>query len=179
LWRTSDSLACIPHVIEPHWDNVWAPRLAGFPVNIVYAARIEGIGLAEARYVFDPGTFIEGEQTRQMRCRPTIESEFSVLVALRPEGGIETFKYRASELICEARGPDFQTAMIHASPGGKQSTSPVRPRLAPRAWRTKTTYRARRHNLHRSRWKALAHGSRLFGEFTEARRSRNIYGNPA
>src|SRR6267143_1348297 len=23
-----DFLACIPHVIEPHWDNVWAPRLA-------------------------------------------------------------------------------------------------------------------------------------------------------
>jgi len=108
------------------------------------AARIEGIGLAEATYVFDPGTFIEDEQTRQMRCRPTIESEFSVLVALRPEGRIETFKYRASELICEACGPDFQTAMIHTSPGGKQSTSPVRPRLAPRAWRLKTTYRARR-----------------------------------
>ncbi len=36
-------LACIPHAIESHWDNVWAPRLAGFPVNIVYAARIEGL----------------------------------------------------------------------------------------------------------------------------------------
>ena len=66
-------LACIPHAIEPHWDNVWAPRLAGFPVNIVYAARIEGVGLAEATYVFDPGTFIEGEQTRQMRCRDGLE----------------------------------------------------------------------------------------------------------
>ena len=100
-------LACIPHVIEPHWDNVWAPRLAGFPVNIVYAARIEGVGLAQATYVFDPGTFIEGEQTRQMRYRPTIESDFSVLVVLHPEGRIETFKYRGSELICEACGPDF------------------------------------------------------------------------
>ena len=55
-----------------YWDNVLAPRLAGFPVNIVYAARIEGVGLAQATYVFDPGTFIEGEQTRQMRYRPTI-----------------------------------------------------------------------------------------------------------
>ena len=82
-------LACIPHAIEPHWDNVWAPRLAGFPVNIVYAARIEGVGLAEATYVFDPGTFIEGEQTRQMRYRPTIKSDFSVLVVLTQRAGLK------------------------------------------------------------------------------------------
>jgi len=117
-------LACIPHVIESHWDNVLAQRLAGFPVNIVYAARIEGVGLAQATYVFDPDTFIDGEQSRQMRYYPIIESDFSVLVVLRPEGKIETFKYRASELICEACGPDFQTAMIHTSAGGLASDEP-------------------------------------------------------
>jgi len=111
-------LARIPHAIESHWDNVWAPRLAGFPVHIVYAARIAGVGLAEATYVFDPGTFMHGEQTRQMLYRPTIESDFSVLVVLHSEGRIETFKYRASELICEARGSDFQIAMIHTTMGG-------------------------------------------------------------
>ena len=37
---------------------------------------------------------------------------------LRPQGRLETFKYRASELVCEACGPDFQTAMIHTSAGG-------------------------------------------------------------
>jgi len=116
--------AFIPHVIEEHWDDVWGPRLAGFPVNIVYAARIDGVGLAQATYVFDPGTFIEGEQTRQMRYRPTIESDFSVLVVLRPEGRIETFKYRASELICEACGPDFRTAMIHTTAIGFTSGEP-------------------------------------------------------
>ena len=31
-------LACIPHPIEPDWDPVYAPRLAGFPVNICYAS---------------------------------------------------------------------------------------------------------------------------------------------
>jgi len=117
-------LACIPHAIESHWDNVWAARLARFPVNIVYAARIEGVGLAQATYVFDPDTFIDGEQSRQMRYYPIIESDFSVLVVLRPEGKIETFKYRASELICEACGPDFQTAMIHTSAGGLASDEP-------------------------------------------------------
>ena len=43
-----DFLTCIPHAIEPHWDNVWARRLAGFPVNIVYGTRIEGAGRAYA-----------------------------------------------------------------------------------------------------------------------------------
>jgi len=46
---SSDFLACIPHAIQSHWDNVWAPRLAGFPVNIVYAART-GDGLTQATY---------------------------------------------------------------------------------------------------------------------------------
>lgn len=114
----ADLLACTPQAIESHWDNVWAPRLAGFPVNIVYAARIEGVGLAQATYVFDPGTFIEGEQTRQMRYRPTIESDFSVLVVLHPGSSIETFKHHGSELICEACGPDFRTAMIHTTANG-------------------------------------------------------------
>jgi hypothetical protein len=83
-----DFLAPIPHAIEPHWDNVWAPRLAGFPVNIVYAARIEGVGLAQATYVFDPSTFVDGEQSRQMRYRPTIDSDFSVLVVLHRGAGL-------------------------------------------------------------------------------------------
>ena len=60
-----DFLAFIPHAIESHWDKVWAPRLGGFPVNIVYAARIEGVGLAQATYVFDPGTFVDGVQSRR------------------------------------------------------------------------------------------------------------------
>jgi hypothetical protein len=111
-------MAFIPHAIEPEWDNVWAPRLAGFPVNIVYAATTEGVGLAQATYVFDVGTFVPGEQSRQMLYRPTVDSEFSVLVVLHTEGRMETFKYRGSELICEASGPNFRTTMIHTSAYG-------------------------------------------------------------
>jgi hypothetical protein len=77
-----DFLVFIPHAIEFHWDNVWAPRLAGFPVNIVYAASIDGVGLAQATYVFDPGTLVDGVHSRQMRYRPAIDSDFSVLVKL-------------------------------------------------------------------------------------------------
>ena len=96
----------------------WAPRLAGFPVNIVYAASIDGVGLVQATYVFDPTTFIAGEQSRQMRYRPAIASDVSVLVVLHPGGRLETFKYRGSELICEASGSDFQSAMIHTTACG-------------------------------------------------------------
>jgi hypothetical protein len=113
-----DFLACIPHVIESHWDNVWARRLAGFPVNIVYAERIDGIGLAQATYVFDPGTFVQDDRSKQMRYRPTVDSNFSVLVVLHPGGGMESFKYRGSELIREASGPDFQSVMIHTTASG-------------------------------------------------------------
>ncbi len=120
-----DCLAFIPHAIEPHWDNFWAPRLAGFPVNIVYAARIEGIGLAQAKYVFDPGTFVDGAQSRQMRYRPTVDSEFSVLVVLCRDGGIDTFKYRGSEMICEASGTDFRSAMIHTTACGLALDEPI------------------------------------------------------
>jgi hypothetical protein len=119
-----DFLASIPHAIEPHWDNVWAPRLAGFPVNIVYAARIEGVGLAQATYVFDTSTFVQGERSRQTQYRPTVDSNFSVVVVLDPEGRIETFKYRGAELIWEGCGPDFQTAMIHTTAGGLASDEP-------------------------------------------------------
>jgi len=113
-----DFLACIPQVIESHWDNVWAPRLAGFPVNIVYAERIDGIGLAQATYVFDPDTFVQDDRSKQMRYRPAGASDFSVLIVLHRDGRIETFKYRGSELIREASGPDFQSAMVHTTMGG-------------------------------------------------------------
>ena len=94
-----------------YWPNLFHAPLFG----VVSSAPPRGVGLAEATYVFDPSTFIEGKQTRQMRYRPTTESNFSVPVTLLPEGRIETFKYRASELICEACGPDFRTAMIHTT----------------------------------------------------------------
>jgi hypothetical protein len=37
---------------------------------------------------------------------------------LHPGGGMETFKYRGSELIRETSGPDFQSAMIYTTARG-------------------------------------------------------------
>jgi len=122
---SQDFPALIPHAIEPYWDNAWAPSLAGFPLNIVYAARMDGIGLTRATYVFDPTTFVADEQSRQMRYRPAIDSDYSVLVKLRRDGGIETFKYRGSEMVCEASGPDFRTAMIQTTVCGLALDEPV------------------------------------------------------
>jgi len=47
-------LACIPHPIEPDWDPVYAPRLAGFPVNICYASLRGESGPEYATYCFAP-----------------------------------------------------------------------------------------------------------------------------
>jgi hypothetical protein len=82
------------------------------------------LGWPKATYAFDPDTFVDGEQSRQMRYRPTADSYFSVLVVLHREGRIETFKYRGSELICEACGPDLRTAMIHTTAGGLAHDEP-------------------------------------------------------
>ena len=118
-------LAPIPHAIESDWDDIWAPRLAGFPVNLCYAEWVQGFGMACATYVFDPTTFVEGEQSRQMRYRSSIDSDFSVLVVLHPEGRMETFKYRGLELICEASGSDFRSAMIHTTACGLALDEPI------------------------------------------------------
>jgi len=57
-----------------------------------------------------------------MRYRPTVD--FSVLVVLHPQGRMETFKYRGSELLCEASGQDFKTAMIHTIARGLSLDEP-------------------------------------------------------
>jgi hypothetical protein len=118
-------LAPIPHAIELDWDDICAPRLAGFPVNVCYAEFIQGCGMACATYVFDPCTFVDGAQSRQMRYRPTVDSDFSVLVVLHLEGRMETFKYCGSKMICEASGADFRSAMIHTTACGLALDEPV------------------------------------------------------
>jgi hypothetical protein len=44
--------AFIPHPIESEWDARWAPRLAGFPVNICYGAG-RSTGIVRSTYYFD------------------------------------------------------------------------------------------------------------------------------
>ena len=37
-----DFVAFIPYAIESDWDDLYAPRLAGFPLNVFYAEWIQG-----------------------------------------------------------------------------------------------------------------------------------------
>jgi hypothetical protein len=131
LWIVSngtvadDFIAFVPYAIESDWDDIWAPRLAGFPVTLCYAEWIQGSGMVCATYLFDPTTFVAGEQSMKMRYRPQADSDFSVLVELHRDGGIDTFKYRGSELICEASGSDFRSAMIHTTSCGLSLDEPI------------------------------------------------------
>jgi len=110
---------CIaPYAIESDWDDVYAPRLVGFPLNVFYAKWIQ------VRDVCFRSEYICcGEQSRQMRYRPTVD--FSVLVVLHIEGRMETFKYSGSALLCDASGPDFRTAMIHTTACGLALDEPI------------------------------------------------------
>ncbi len=116
-----DFVVFIPHAIESDWDDVDAPRLERFPVNLCYAEWIQGAGMASATSFFDPGTFVDGPQSRQIRYPPTVDSDFSVLVVRYRDGGIDTFRYRGSEMISEASGPHLRTTMIHTTACGDAS----------------------------------------------------------
>ena len=66
-------VACIPQQIEAHWDGEWGPRVAGFPLNIVYLfvqkSKVDGSeiwGAITACYEPDLATFRETKKTREM-----------------------------------------------------------------------------------------------------------------
>jgi hypothetical protein len=77
-----------------------------------------GLGWPKQRTISIRAHLLNPSQSRQMRYRPVIDSDFSVLVKLHQDGGIDTFKYRGSEMICEASGADFRSAMIHTTACG-------------------------------------------------------------
>jgi hypothetical protein len=81
-----DFVAFIPCAIESDWDDIWAPRLAGFPVNVCYAESIQGAGVACATYVFDPGTFVDGAQSRCDTARRSTATSRSWLCTIQREG---------------------------------------------------------------------------------------------
>jgi hypothetical protein len=117
-------LALIPHPIESEWDARWAPRLAGFPVNICYGAG-RSTGIVRSTYYFDPDTLVENEVSRVLRYLPRQKSEFWVEVIMTKQGGLEIRKYRAAELVCSAQGTNFRTVMIHATLRGLEPDEPI------------------------------------------------------
>ena len=119
-------IANIPAQIEAHWNPRYA-YLAGFPLNLLYGGVRAGDGEGHPRptatcYWFDPGTYREDEQVREMLYVPREESAYYVRVTLQKDTGVwTTYKYRGDTLICMASGPDFKTAMLHTTMVGRQA----------------------------------------------------------
>jgi len=122
-------IANIPVQIEAEWDPRYA-HLVGFPLNLLYTGLRDSGGQDQARpaaacYWFDPGTYRENEQRREMLYLPREESPYYVRVTVRKDTGAwETCKYRGEELICAASGPNYETAMLHATLAGLESDEP-------------------------------------------------------
>ena len=103
--RPLDFIAYIPHKIQADWDRKYAPRLAGFPLNVMFS-RIrkpkkagEPLQIASSLYQFDLGTFREGPHKRQMTYRSPANSEYRVEVVIyREKSSIEVSKFRGQNL---------------------------------------------------------------------------------
>ncbi len=133
-------IACIPHQIEVNWDGEWGPRVAGFPLNIVYMfvqkSKVDENGILRAItacYEPDLATFCETKKTREMTYFNRKGGTYRVRVVLdKARGLLETFKYRGKKLLAYASGLDFDNAMLHTTLIGIQKDEPVRVLEMPR-----------------------------------------------
>lgn len=122
--------ANIPYQIEAHWDTDWAPRLAGFPVNIRYSGTRKGKA-ASCCYFFDPHTYVEDSEKREMAYYPRVRSEYWIIVQHYkvpfPNGNCwYTAKFKGDEVICFAcGGADFDRVMMHTTLIGLHKDEPV------------------------------------------------------
>lgn len=122
-------MASIPHQIEAGWDSDFAPRLAGFPLNLKYTSvRRTGAGnrLVSCCYWFDPGSYCEDGEKRQMLYLPKVKSAYWVSVEYRKKDGFwHTLKYKDEELLCIASGPGFDRAMLQTTLIGLNPDEPI------------------------------------------------------
>jgi hypothetical protein len=122
-------LANIPHQIEADWDDVYAPRLAGFPLNLLYTSVRKGEGgtfVASCCYWFDLDTYHEDADKRQITYFPRVKSTYRVEVQYRKRDGLwSTWKYDGEKLVAIAEGPGFDLAMVHTTLVGLQPNEPI------------------------------------------------------
>jgi hypothetical protein len=52
-----------------------SPEAGWIPGQYCLCRRLEGVGLTQATYVFDPGTFVQDEKSKQMRYGPTVADD--------------------------------------------------------------------------------------------------------
>jgi hypothetical protein len=112
-------IANIPHQIEADWNPRYA-HLAGFPLNIMFTGiRKQGGGrshMIAACYWFEPGSYQENEEERQMTYVSRTDYGYLVKVIINKQSGaIESRKYKGQKLISQSHGDSFTQAMIHAT----------------------------------------------------------------
>ena len=114
-------IAAIPHCIEPDWGP-HADVLAGFPVNLAYAAIRDADGspaVVVCTYSFDPGTYAEDADHREMWYHPRHPSPYRVCVAYdKRDARWQTTKYRGDAVVAVAEGASFEVAMMQAMMAG-------------------------------------------------------------
>ncbi len=119
----------VPHQIEAEWDSTLAPRLAGFPVNLLYVSVRKHLfrkRIASCCYLFDPASYIEDSDKREMTYFPRMKSRSRVKVEYhKNKGSWETLKYKGDKLVALALGPEFDGAMMQTTVIGLQPDEPI------------------------------------------------------
>lgn len=122
-------IACIPHQIEAEWDNNFAPRLAGFPLNLLYAGvrwTITGKRLRCCRYWFNPWSYSEDGDKREMLYLPKVKSAYWVSVEYhKKDSSWHTLKYKDDKLVYLFSGRDFDRTMFQTTAIGLRRDEPV------------------------------------------------------
>ncbi len=122
-------IANIPYQIEADWDSDFGPRLAGFPLNLMYTG-VRGNGrdggVESCSYWFDPGSYAQSSDKREMTYLPRVKSPYRVKVEYHKNGNFwRTLKYKSEILIVEAQGVDFEGAMVQTTLCGLQPDEPT------------------------------------------------------
>jgi hypothetical protein len=111
--------AFIPQQIDPSWHAEWGPKLAGFPLNLVYArARNSNAGpsLEPVIYWPDLDTYRADSDHREICYFTKHPNGYRVRVIHHTDSGKwRTEKFRGDILICSAAGATFDKVMIQTT----------------------------------------------------------------
>jgi hypothetical protein len=123
----------LPCPIQPFWDEKYSPVLVGFPVQLVYVGvrprndNTQKLIVMKSRYSFDPATFFETSNGKEMRYPSQLSSVFYVDVLWEKSSGRwETFKCQGNEVLFHATGKDFEQAMKNTLAAGLHPDEPAK-----------------------------------------------------
>jgi hypothetical protein len=123
-------VAHVPLAFGPDWDPRFGPEFGGFPTDVLYTgARRSDDGdftVVGAAYFFDPSSYVEDENTRQGVYYGQLPSPYWLRIVIsKLDGRYRVLKYRDSEVIAEADGPELRGAMVQATLLGLRHDEPA------------------------------------------------------